>query len=326
MKKLITKLSLAFVSLTGVAFAQQDPQFTQFMFNRLIYNPGYAGTSRALCGVVQYRQQWSSFTGAPTSIAAAFDMPVPGLPILGVGLNVISDQIGPDQTLFLRIPIALNFRFDNGATLGAGIDAGIVQKRISSDWIVPEPGKVDNSIPGSYSSTLNNPDLNKLSYDLGLGVMYNLPDKAYIGISSTHLPSQILKGEGNIKYTLARHFYAMGGYKFQATRRFGIMPNVMYKSDLAAGALDANLLFSYGLENWEVWAGPAYRLQAAAGAIIGGKYTTARGLTLRLGYSYDHTITDLRTYAGATHEIMLGFCKAPKEKKFSGSGNDRFLD
>lgn len=325
MKKLITKISLAFVGLTGAAFAQQDPQFTQFMFNKLIYNPGYAGTSKAICGVGQFRQQWSSFTGAPTSIAAAFDMRIPNLP-LGVGLNVISDKIGPDQTIFLRIPVAFNHDFDNGASLGIGVDAGIVQKRISADWITPEPGKTDPTIPGSYGNALNNPDLNKLSYDVGFGIMLNKTDNYYIGLSSTHLPAQVLKGDGSVKFDMERHFYAMGGFKFRPTSRFGIMPNLMYKSDLAAGALDANLLFSYGLDNWEAWIGPSYRLQAAAGAIIGGKYTTARGLTVRLGYSYDHTLTSLRTYAGATHEIILGFCKAPKEKKFSGSGNDRFLD
>jgi type IX secretion system PorP/SprF family membrane protein len=324
MKKLITKISLAFVGLTGVAFAQQDPQFTQFMFNKLIYNPGYAGTSNAICGVVQYRQQWASFQGAPTSIAAAFDMRIPGLP-LGVGLNVISDRIGPDQTLFLRIPVAYNYQFQNGSSLGIGVDAGIVQKRISSDWIVPEPGKVDNTIPGAYGN-ITNPDLNKLTYDVGAGIMYNWPDKAYIGVSSTHLPAQVLKGDGSVKFDMARHLYGMAGYKLGLTPRFGIMPNVKFKSDLAASALDANLLFTFDLSNWGIWAGPAYRLQAAAGAMIGGKFTTATGYTFRLGYSYDHTTTSLRTYAGATHEIMLGFCKAAKEKKFSGGGNDRFLD
>jgi type IX secretion system PorP/SprF family membrane protein len=325
MKKLITKISLAFVGLTGAAFAQQDPQFTQFMFNKLIYNPGYAGTSNAICGTVQFRQQWASFDGAPTSIAAAFDMRIPNLP-LGIGLNVISDKIGPDQTLFLRVPVAYNLQFAGGASLGIGVDAGIVQKRISADWIVPEPGKVDATIPGTYGSSLSNPDLNKLTYDVGAGIMLNKPDKYYIGLSSTHLPAQVLKGDGSVKFDMARHLYGMAGYKLPVTRRFGIMPNVKFKSDLAASALDGNLLFTYDLDNWGVWIGPSYRLQAAAGALIGGKFTTATGYTFRLGYSYDYTTSSLRTYAGATHEIVLGFCKANKEKKFSGGGNDRFLD
>jgi type IX secretion system PorP/SprF family membrane protein len=324
MKRLITKISLAFVGLTSAAFAQQDPQFTQFMFNKLIYNPGYAGTSNAICGVVQFRQQWSSFKGAPTSIAAAFDMRIPNLP-LGVGLNIISDKIGPDQTLFIRVPVAFNKQFANGSCLGIGIDAGIVQKRISADWIVPEPGKVDASIPGTYNSSLSNPNLNKLTYDLGAGIFLNKPDEYYIGVSSTHLPAQVLKGDGKVKYDLARHVYGMAGFKFKINR-FGIMPNVKFKTDFAASAVDANLLFSYSLNNWSAWIGPAYRLQAAAGAIVGGQVTTATGYTIRLGYSYDYTTSSLKTYAGATHEIVLGFCKASKEKKFSGSGNDRFLD
>src|SRR5688500_7327168 len=101
MKKLFVKITIVAAGLSGVAVAQQDPQFTQFMFNKLIYNPGYAGTTGAICGVAQYRQQWMSFPGAPQSIAIAGDMRLRALP-LGVGLNVISDKIGAMNTIFIR--------------------------------------------------------------------------------------------------------------------------------------------------------------------------------------------------------------------------------
>ena len=134
MKKLFTKIAIAVAGFTGVAVAQQDPQFTQFMHNKLIYNPGYAGTSGAICGNMQFRQQWASFDGAPKTIAVAFDMPV--LPNLGAGLSIISDKIGPMNTLFLKVPVSYNLKVGNKGTLGIGLDIGFLQKKISNDWIV----------------------------------------------------------------------------------------------------------------------------------------------------------------------------------------------
>ena len=147
MKKLFAQFALTVAGLTGVLFAQQDPQFTQFMFNKLIYNPGYAGTSGAMCGVAQFRQQWVNFTGAPTSIAFAGDMKLTNLPV-GVGINIISDKIGAMNTFFLRFAGAYNLKIGDG-TLGLGLDIGLQQKTINSDWISPEPLKNDPSIPGA---------------------------------------------------------------------------------------------------------------------------------------------------------------------------------
>src|SRR3954464_13433766 len=101
MKRLFLRVTIMFAGISGVAMAQQDPQFTQFMNSKLIYNPGYAGTSGAVCGVAQYRQQWTSFTGAPQTLSFSGDMRLSALP-LGVGLNVISDAIGGMKTTFIR--------------------------------------------------------------------------------------------------------------------------------------------------------------------------------------------------------------------------------
>src|SRR4051812_39453176 len=121
MKKLFTKIALVVSGFTSVAVAQQDPQFTQFMFNKLIYNPGYAGTTGALCGVLQYRQQWANFPGAPTTMAFAGDMRLKTLPI-GVGITFISDKIGAMSTNIIRAAGSYNITKIGGGTLGLGLD------------------------------------------------------------------------------------------------------------------------------------------------------------------------------------------------------------
>ncbi len=321
MKKLFTKIAIAVAGFTGVAVAQQDPQFTQFMHNKLIYNPGYAGTSGAICGNVQFRQQWTAFDGAPQSLALAFDMPI--MPKLGIGLNVMSDKIGPMNTLFLRIPVTYLHKIGAG-TLGLGLDIGFLQKKINNTWITPEPDKTDPTIPGTYGTTsLSNPDLNKLTYDLGFGAFYQIPGKFYVGLSSTHLPAQTV-GSGAIKYELTRHYYLMTGYSFDLTPRSKLTPNVKVKSDAAATAVDLNLTYMY--DNM-LWVGGTYRVGDAAAFMVGYQgFTPTKSLSYKIGYSYDLTTSKLKGYSGGTHEIILGFCLMKKDKKLASYGDDRFLN
>jgi type IX secretion system PorP/SprF family membrane protein len=321
MKKLFTKVAIALTGFTGVAVAQQDPQFTQFMYNKLIYNPGYAGTSNAICGVLQYRQQWAGFTGSPTSFALSADMPIPGLP-LGVGLNVITDKIGPMTTTFFRGAAAFNQKIGPG-TLGIGIDFGLIQKKINADWVTPETGKIDNSIPGSYGAAASNPDLNKASYDVGFGAFYQIPNNFYVGISSTHLPAQTLKGQGSLKFEQTRHYYFMAGKTFQINKWNKITPNAFVKSDVNASSVDLNLTYMW---SDMIWGGGSYRIGSGAAAAMLGFQTRIEGVyTVKIGYSYDFSgSAQLRSFG--SHEIILGFCFAPKIKKTTTYGNDRFLD
>jgi len=329
MKKLFVKIAFAVAGFTGVAVAQQDPQFTQFMYNKLIYNPGYAGTTGAVCGVLQYRKQWVNFTGAPTSFALAADMRLKNIP-LGVGITVMTDKIGPMSTNYIRLAGSYNIGKIGAGTLGLGIDAGILQKTISSDWIVPEPLKNDPRIPGSGGTDpsgnilYQNGDLNKLTYDLGIGAFYNIPGKAYIGLSATHLPSEQITS-GNLGYKVKAHYYLMAGYTFQINKWSKITPNVMYKNDLAASSLDANLTF---LWSDMIWIGGTYRVNDA-GAILAGfqnKALKGNALSYKIGLSYDFTTPKLKTYSKGSIEFILGMCYTPTVKKTTTYRSDRFLE
>lgn len=318
MKKLFAKIAIAIAGFTGVAVAQQDPQFTQWMHNKLIYNPGYAGTSGAICGVLQFRQQWVSFTGAPQTIAVGADMRI--APAVGLGLSIISDKIGPMSTTFARVAGAWNKTNLAGGTLGIGIDVGILQKSINASWVVPEPGKVDPTIPGSYGD-LSNPALGKVTYDLGFGAFYQIPGKFYAGLSSTHLPAQTV-GSGKVKYDMTRHYYLMTGYTFNIAGPHDLGVNLKYKSDLAAGALDANLMYTY---EKKISVGTTYRFGDAA-AVLLGYQMPYRNYTYKIGYSYDFVLSKIKGYSSGSHEIILGVCYVPQIKKITSYGDDRFLN
>lgn len=320
MRKLITKVSLALAGFSGVLMAQQDPQFTQFMNNKLMYNAGYAGTSGNICGVLHFRQQWSSFPGAPQSFALTADMKLPELP-LGVGLNVMQDKIGPMQTLFVRVPVSYNMRLAGG-TLGIGLDLGMLQKQINNTWITPDVGAIDNSIPGDYSYG-NNPALNKTTYDVGFGAFYQIPRRFYVGLSSTHLPAQLLTGSNDIQYKLTRHYYLMAGYHFPLDPRNEIIPNIMVRSDVNATVIDANVTYMW---NQQVIAGLTYRHTDAVAPMVGYQHFMPSGMSIKAVYSYDYTLSKIKGYSNGSHEITIGVCKTLKVKKMASYGDERFLN
>lgn len=323
MKKIFTTLTVALAAFTSVSFAQQDPQFTQFMHNKLIYNPGYAGTSEAICANVLYRQQWVNFPGAPKTGLLSFDMPIGQLP-LALGVNVMSDQIGFAKTTFARVAVAWN-RHIGAGVLGIGIDGGILQQSFSGNWITPDGNGVhDATIPDYQSGSVTAPNsgLNKLTYDLGFGAFYSIANKMYVGISSSHLAAQDIKSSDSVKYSLARHYYIVGGYTFDLSPEHAIQPNIKVKSDAASTQLDVNLTYIY---NKTLSIGITYRLQDAIAPMIG--YRFLKDKSLRVGYSYDLTTSKIKGYSSGTHEISAGYCfNVKKPKKVSSYQNARFLD
>ena len=273
-----------------------------------------------------YRQQWVNFPGAPKTGLVSFDMPIGQLPI-AFGLNVMTDQIGFSKTLFARLALAYN-RHIGAGVLGIGVDFGILQQQFNGDWVTPDGNNVhDGHIPDYQSSGLAaNPGLNKLTYDVGFGVFYSIANKMYVGISSTHLAAQDIKATDSIKYSLARHYYIVGGYTFNFGEggKHGINPNVKVKSDAASTQLDLNLTYIF---DRSLSVGISYRMQDAIAPMVGYRFNKGSLNGLRAGYSYDLTMSKIKGYSSGTHEISLGYCfNVKKPKKVTSYQNARFLD
>jgi type IX secretion system PorP/SprF family membrane protein len=192
--------------------------------------------------------------------------------------------------------------------LGIGLDLGYHQKSIDgSKFIYNDDG--DLSIP-----------LNSVSggtFDMGFGAYYNT-DQLYVGLSAQHLTQGSIK-YGNINTKLARHYYLMAGYNYDLTSSLTLKPMVMLKSDAVSTQADFNLNL---LINSRFWVGGSYRLQDAIVLMAGLEIVP----NLKLGYSYDLTTSDIKTYSSGTHEIMLGYCFKPaKVVKRQFHRNVRFL-
>ncbi|MCX6290236.1 MAG: type IX secretion system membrane protein PorP/SprF [Bacteroidetes bacterium] len=290
MKKVYFVLILIVFGST-TAWAQQDPQFSQNIFTKLAVNPGFAGANGAYCGTLLYRNQWTGFGGEPKTMLFTGDAYIDDISS-GVGLTVISDQLGFDKNLGIRAAYAYRTQLGSGK-LGIGADFGLMQKSIDGSKFIYNDGP-DASIPTN--------NVSGGTFDLGFGLYYNT-DKMFVGASASHLTEGEIK-YSNIKTKLARHYYLQGGYSVGLTSSLDLKPSLLVKTDGASTQMDinANLVI-----NNKYWGGLSYRLQDAIVIMVGMEIIP----NLKFGYSYDLTTSDIKTYSSGTHEVMLGYCFKP---------------
>jgi type IX secretion system PorP/SprF family membrane protein len=309
MKKRLTTLALVITGFAG--FAQQDPQFTQFMFSKLFTNPGYAGTSNAICANLTGRNQWAGFNGAPQTGVLCVDGTV--TPRFGLGLSVAYDKLGFESTIGAKIAGSYIIPVLSGlGKLSIGLELGIQSKTISGNWVAPDGTSsgsanpiTDPAIPANFAST---------NYDLGLGIYFTHVNGTYFGISSTHLPdaseSLTSKGAQTYKFDVARHYYVTAGTSWPlGSSNFDLRPNLLVKSDAKVTTFDVNINVLY---NKVFWLGVSYRMQDAIAPMIGVQGTRGSGptaLNWKIGYSYDVTTSALKKVSSGSHEIVLGVCK-----------------
>jgi type IX secretion system PorP/SprF family membrane protein len=316
MKKKLLSAGLFGLLATGV-FAQQDIQFTQFMNNRLFYNPGVAGSNGSICLNGGYRTQWVGFENAPTTSFVNAEVPV-ALLKGGFQLNISNDQIGYFQDITMGLGYAYQTSLFEGS-LGIGFRVDFRNMSLNQgSWLPPE--------------SLNDPSLGKfgssdMSPDLNLGVYYQRSD-FWAGISSNRLIQAKTELENNANppgvtsVTGKRHYFVMGGYNWEIPNTaFLLTPGVMIKTDLA-GPIQADINIS-GWYNNKIWGGVSYRLQDAVSMMVGYQVLPE----MRVSYSYDVTTSALRTASDGSHEIMLSYCFKieipPREKGYYR--NPRFL-
>lgn len=304
MKRLITfVLTFAFVYSAN---AQQDPQFSQNMHNKLYVNPAYAGSSDALCFGLLYRAQWTGFDGAPKTGVFSADAPIRAINS-GIGISVMTDKIGFENTL--QAKLAYCYRFNIGATskLALGVDLGYIQKKIDGTFIFNDPG--DPIIPTSAEKGSTIPDI-------GGGLYFN-SEKLYIGLSASHLTEPKIE-LSTINYKYARHYYGMAGYKIELTPSLALTPSVFAKYDGTTFQTDINANLYI---NDKVWVGASYRLEDAVVLMAGFKILQ----NLKIGYSYDLNTSNLNDYNNGSHEIFLGFCFNPPKPMHYRIKNVRYL-
>ncbi len=290
MKKIIT--IIAVILFTVSAKAQQDPQYTQYMYNMNIINPAYAGSYDALSLNFLARTQWVGIDGAPQTLTLGAHSPV-GKNV-GLGLSVIVDKLGPVQEQNLYGDFSYTLNMSDNAKLALGLKAGFT-------FFNANLSQLQTTNPNDIAFINNN--IERVLPNFGVGAYY-YTDKFYAGLAIPNLLETFhfeKKGGQVSRASERKHFFLTSGYVFDLSEDLKLKPSVMVKA--AEGAplsidFSGNVLIS---EKFEL--GLSYRLDESVSALVNVR---ARK-NLRIGYAYDYTLTNLGNFNSGSHEIFLLF-------------------
>jgi type IX secretion system PorP/SprF family membrane protein len=298
--KEMKKLNIAFLFLVlflQPVLSQQDPLSSQYMFNTLTFNPGVAGISGMICATAMNRQQWVGFKGAPSTTVFNIAAPVSPFKIKsGVGLLVESDNIGFNKNIILSGTYSYHLDLGTGK-LGIGISLGMLNTTITPTWQIPSG---DAHTPASGDPLIPENKESYVAFDAGLGLFYKA-DKYYGSLSVTHINQPKIKFSKGEPY-VSRHYYLTGGYTFQLPNpALEFLPSLFAFSDGKVAQVTLTSLIRY---NKKVWGGVSYRAGDALIGIVGFELFNG----IRLGYSYDFTISDMGNTSSGSHEFMVNYC------------------
>lgn len=285
------------VSACLKGFAQQDAQFTQYMYNMSVINPAYATSEMGVLNLgAIYRTQWVGAVGAPKT--GSFFAHTPIKENMEIGLSFINDQIG--EGAVTENTIAADFAYiitlNEKVKLSFGAKAGVNLFSIDHNgFVLP-----DGTIVGQNSNDPAFGNINKSFLNLGAGT-FLYSDNYYLGLSVPNfLPNKHLKENSGVG-TDEMHFFLTGGYVWNINDKLKFKPATMVKAVQGAPLsfdITANFLINNRFE-----AGAAYRFDDSVSGLVGFRVTP----TLRVGYAYDYTLSNLGDYNSGSHEVFLLF-------------------
>lgn len=290
MKNRIIQVVILFIGV--FAFAQQDPHYTQYMYNMSVMNPAYAGSKENLSLGLLHRKQWVEIEDAPTTTTFFGHAPV-GKNV-GMGLSVISDKIGPVEENNIYADFSYTLNLGGEHKLAFGLKTGLTLHKVSLfDDVYPT--LPDPNDPAFSENTSNS------YFNIGSGLFY-YTNKYYLGFSIPNLmKSKHLDFNGREFGSEVSHYFVTGGYVFDINDNVKFKPFFMMKSAFEAPTsldLSANFLFN---EKFEI--SGTYRLEDSFGAMVNYAITP----NIKLGYAYDHIVSDLNVTTPSSHEIILLF-------------------
>lgn len=286
MKKTITVLAL---SVAGFLQAQQDAQYTQYMYNTLSVNPAYAGSRGALSVFGLHRTQWVGLDGAPVTNNVAVHTPIQNSN-LGVGLSFVNDAIGISDDNRISGDVSYTVRLNEKAKLSFGLRASAQFLSVDYTRLTVPPG---SPLPENVNRDFRS--------NLGAGVYWH-SDRSYIGLSVPQL-LESRRYEDNTTQVISErmHWYAIGGHVFRLTEHVEFKPAALAKI-VNGSPLQLDLSANFQLHQKFV-AGLGYRWDAACSALAGFQVSDA----WFIGYTYDMDTTALAHYNSGSHELFLRF-------------------
>jgi len=294
-KKIILLLTV-FISFD--ALAQQDPQFTQYMFNSFYYNPAFAGSEGVTKITGLYRSQWLGYSptygdgGAPTTQILSAHTPIAKLKG-GVGGYIVNDKLGPLTNFEVQASYAYYINVKD-AKLSIGVRGGMFSQKVDFD-LYRATDQNDPLLAGKSGKE------SQVRPDLAVGALYRR-DKYYIGVGLNHLNQSSYDFGLTQNNQLKRHLYVTGSYFYDLNFDVRLQFVTLIKSDFTKTSFDVG-----GLAYFKdiMWGGLSFRQSEAAILILG--YSLLKDKSLKIGYSLDYIVKDQQAKQPTSHELMVSY-------------------
>jgi type IX secretion system PorP/SprF family membrane protein len=294
---------LVFTLLSAIGYAQQDAQYTHYMYNTTVVNPAYAGSRDVMSVFGLHRTQWVGLDGAPVTSTVAINTPIEGTN-LGLGVSIVNDNIGPSDENNIAVDVSYFIPTSDRYRLSFGIKATANLLNIDFTKL-------------SYYNTLPSPPTNidnRFSPNIGAGI-YLHSDNTYFGLSvphfleTTHFDKSSNSSSSTFTAKERMNYYFIAGHVFDLNDNLKFKPSILTK--VVKGApLQLDISGNF-LINDKVTAGLAYRWDAALSVLAGFQASES----WLIGYSYDFDTTKLGTYNSGSHEIFLRYELFKKNNK-----------
>jgi type IX secretion system PorP/SprF family membrane protein len=297
-------------------FAQTEPQFTQYMYNKYLYNTACSGSKDGIEASLLFRDQYVNLSNQAIA-TEGFNV---NLPIekasSGIGITVINDMIGYQRSTYASLNYDYRKNFSWGK-MGVGIGAGIIETALNGAELTAPDGTYGNGVVNHNDPYLPNTLQNAVAPDISAGIYFN-NDKYFAGASLQHIAFASAKIHGTVAATdlnFARNLCFMGGYDFKISKKVSIMPNALVKTDfkLVQTDIGATLTIIDNILTGISFRGYTTNTIDALSLIFGFRYKGAQ-----LVYSYDANLSYLTNFNSGTHEISFSYYYGFKKKESKG--------
>ena len=281
----------------GKIYSQNDVQISQYMYNKMYFNPAYTGDDNFINASVLMRQQWVGFENAPSTQMLNVDNYIER--VGGVGLSVINDKLGYEKTINVRVLYAYHKYFNDESKISIGAGVGFINtsldgsKLIYEDKTITDPNGLYN-VKNSFAPTVD------------LGLKYSSKQLS-VGLSVTHI--NVTNNDATLSST-PQTFYLFGNYNIQLTDKIQMIPSFLVKSTLFITDYEVNTNFVF---SERFYGGLTYRNNEAFVILLGLNITE----NIKIRYSYDFNMGPIyKTGSTGSHEIMLSASLYKNKKMF----------
>jgi len=278
------------IAVTSGCFAQQNVQFTQYMFNGLVINPAYAGADEALSLTFIHRSQWTGMDNAPTTQTLSAHTLIKKKRI-GMGLIVVNDRVGVHKNLSALNSYAYHLPVGKRSFLSMGLQGGI--RNIRSDYASLMSTTTDPAALNAYAS--------RTFFDFGAGIYFRSP-RWHVGLSAPEMNTQRFYANDSLtRKSYLSDFLFFTKYRISVSDKIDLEPSTMIKNQKGLlPSFDVNLNMIY---RSVLTLGLSYRTNESVDFILKAQATPQ----LQFGYAYDHPTGYIARLSNGSHELMVQY-------------------